>query len=233
MEVKQEISEQTCGVEIDNNGVDDVRLENFKSEIKEESNLESTDYPLECLDLKEFPIKTKIEKDGNEVTCFEEKQNTTQSFTLNENKMKIMETFSEHSSHKEPHMSPHAEGKTVNEIVKVQTTHGSYNCEICLKQFSVKSNLKAHLVVHTRERPHKCKICFKQFSQAGTLKIHLRGHTGEKPHKCKICFKQFGRAASRFKKKKTTHLTRTEYRPRRLENKTGGLSLEKLENLRG
>uniref|UniRef100_A0A6P7H5B7 Uncharacterized protein LOC114347202 n=1 Tax=Diabrotica virgifera virgifera TaxID=50390 RepID=A0A6P7H5B7_DIAVI len=71
--IKQEISEETCGVKIENNILDDALLDNFKYEIKKESNVESTDYAL-----KEFPIKTEIEQDGNTVTCFKEKQKTTE-----------------------------------------------------------------------------------------------------------------------------------------------------------
>uniref|UniRef100_A0A6P7FFQ7 Zinc finger protein 761-like isoform X3 n=1 Tax=Diabrotica virgifera virgifera TaxID=50390 RepID=A0A6P7FFQ7_DIAVI len=113
------------------------------------------------------------------------KNEDTLGFTQ-ENKPKSMETF-----FKEHDTTRHAEGKTANNNIKVQTRQGPYNCEICFKKFSRTSNLKTHLRVHTGEKSYKCEICFKQFSTAGHVKNHLRTHSGEKPYKCENCFKQF------------------------------------------
>ncbi|CAH1237712.1 unnamed protein product [Diabrotica balteata] len=78
MEVKQEYSE-TCQVEIDYNDLNDPLLDGFKCEIKEESNQESTDNMFDSLALKEFPVKTKIEQDGNKLTSFKAKQKTKEA----------------------------------------------------------------------------------------------------------------------------------------------------------
>ncbi|XP_072386410.1 uncharacterized protein [Diabrotica undecimpunctata] len=94
-------------------------------------------------------------------------------FTQEQNKTKIMETFFEHSSYKGHYMSQHIKGKTMNKNVKVQTTQGPYNCEICCNHFSRKSNLKRHLITHTEEKPFKCEICFKQFSQTGARDLSV------------------------------------------------------------
>ncbi|XP_072393109.1 uncharacterized protein [Diabrotica undecimpunctata] len=105
--IKQEISEETCKVEIENSELDD----GFKCEIKEESDLESTDDTFDCSALKEFPIKTEIEQDGNKLTRLKEKPEIKGGFTQEEKKIKVLETFLEHSSHKR--QSRHADKKIV------------------------------------------------------------------------------------------------------------------------
>ncbi|CAG9828134.1 unnamed protein product [Diabrotica balteata] len=74
MEVKQEFSENTLKAEVDiyYNKVDDALLDGFKTEIKEESNIDTHD-EFDYLDLKEFPIKTELDPE-NKLVSFEEKQ---------------------------------------------------------------------------------------------------------------------------------------------------------------
>ncbi|XP_050507252.1 uncharacterized protein LOC126884938 isoform X2 [Diabrotica virgifera virgifera] len=74
MEVKQEISEETCKIEIEynhSNHLDDAVLDEFKSEIEEESNRESTHGTYESLHFEENYIETKP---------FEENQKTEKEF---------------------------------------------------------------------------------------------------------------------------------------------------------
>ena len=43
-------------------------------------------------------------------------------------------------------------------------------CGVCGKAFRCAADLRAHAVVHTREKPFKCKVCSAAFSQKATLK---------------------------------------------------------------
>uniref|UniRef100_A0A6P7GRQ2 Zinc finger protein 28-like n=1 Tax=Diabrotica virgifera virgifera TaxID=50390 RepID=A0A6P7GRQ2_DIAVI len=165
MEVKQEISEETCKVEIEYNHLDYVHLDGVKCEIKEESNRQSThdDPYYDPLDLKKFSINTEIEQHANKLNPFEENQRTEKD-NLQKNKVELIDTITENSSPEENHMNPHAEGETLTKNIKVVTEKRPFKCEICFKQFARKFCLTEHMKVHTGEKPHKCEICFKQFS---------------------------------------------------------------------
>lgn len=66
-----------------------------------------------------------------------------------------------------------------------------HTCTTCGKQYKEKQSLRAHLRVHTGERPYVCSHCGNAFSDAKTWKDHERRHRGEKPFLCTTCGKSF------------------------------------------
>ncbi|XP_015251666.1 PREDICTED: zinc finger protein 81-like isoform X2 [Cyprinodon variegatus] len=64
-------------------------------------------------------------------------------------------------------------------------------CEECDKSFPHPSRLKAHMQIHTGERPFRCPLCGHTFTKLSNLKAHRRVHTGERPYCCLACGKRF------------------------------------------
>ncbi|KAJ0056875.1 hypothetical protein NL108_000665 [Boleophthalmus pectinirostris] len=58
-------------------------------------------------------------------------------------------------------------------------------CPVCGKL--LKGALKAHLMIHSGERPHTCDVCGVKFKLASHLKYHMNLHLGIKPFTCTVC----------------------------------------------
>ena len=39
-----------------------------------------------------------------------------------------------------------------------------FQCNVCEKKFSQKSDLERHMLTHTKVKPHECDVCKKKFS---------------------------------------------------------------------
>ncbi|XP_076345617.1 uncharacterized protein LOC143244571 [Tachypleus tridentatus] len=66
-----------------------------------------------------------------------------------------------------------------------------FMCHVCHKYFTQKGNLKAHMMIHTGEKPYACKVCGKSFTQKGNVDTHMKIHTGEREFGCDMCGKRF------------------------------------------
>ncbi|CAG9835935.1 unnamed protein product [Diabrotica balteata] len=76
MEIKQEVSEKTCKLEIDNDTCV-IPLDTFKIEIKEEPKTETAYQAFDYLDLNELTVNTEVEGEDKFIP-FEEKQTTNE-----------------------------------------------------------------------------------------------------------------------------------------------------------
>ncbi|CAG9836388.1 unnamed protein product [Diabrotica balteata] len=74
MEVKQEVMEETCKIEIVDNEVHNALLGTFKTEIKEEPHTESAHTAFDYLNCKKDPLKTEIEYDEDKLCLLKVKQ---------------------------------------------------------------------------------------------------------------------------------------------------------------
>ncbi|XP_022667301.1 zinc finger protein 497-like isoform X2 [Varroa jacobsoni] len=85
------------------------------------------------------------------------------------------------------------------------STHAASStaCPICGNWYSTRSNLKAHIMLHTGLRPHACPICNKRFAVLSNLRCHLRIH--ENRVKCPHCRRTLASPAELESHTKTAH----------------------------
>ena len=71
--------------------------------------------------------------------------------------------------------------------MKVHDESKAMKCDVCLKLFSTKRELKRHYRTHTGEKPFACQICDKKYSQKHALTRHQATHRDGKPFKYNVC----------------------------------------------
>ena len=71
--------------------------------------------------------------------------------------------------------------------MKIHDESKAFKCDVCLKLFSTKRELKLHYRTHTGEKPFACQVCDKKFSQKINLVRHQATHSDVRSFKCSIC----------------------------------------------
>ena len=71
--------------------------------------------------------------------------------------------------------------------MKIHNESKAFKCNVCLKRFPCKANLKIHYRTHTREKPFACQVCDKKFARKDNLVRHQATHSDVRSFKCSIC----------------------------------------------
>lgn len=68
-------------------------------------------------------------------------------------------------------------------------TGNTFKCQEfgCEYQATKRSNLKFHMMTHSREKPHRCELCGQAFSLVKNMKRHMLLHKGDRPFRCEHC----------------------------------------------
>ncbi|KAK3914043.1 Zinc finger protein 26 [Frankliniella fusca] len=85
--------------------------------------------------------------------------------------------------------------KVTNQF-KEPTDTAQFSCQLCVKYFTKKSDLRGHIATHLSLKGFVCEVCGRPFSHMSNLIRHSYVHSGFKPYPCKLCGKRFTQVAS-------------------------------------
>lgn len=78
----------------------------------------------------------------------------------------------------------------------IKSSHAATHvCEICGKEFKVKSKYKTHVLQHKNPRPFSCPVCNNKYASRTFLSEHLSKHQGLRKHVCQKCGATFAQAS--------------------------------------
>ena len=96
-----------------------------------------------------------------------------------------------------------------NHPEKVGKEANLHQCELCGKEFTIRSNLRDHIKgVHSYIGPdpkYKCHICSAQLKQDNSYRKHMANSHGI-GEKCDICYKLYVSTNALEKHKKQVHM---------------------------
>lgn len=102
--------------------------------------------------------------------------------------------------HDEPegvHLKETGQDRRFDDAPASQPRHTKqFKCPECEYCTNYRTNIKAHMRVHTGERPFACTECDASFSWKTNLRDHLRTHAGDKPYVCEQCGAAFARSGT-------------------------------------
>nr|XP_055062375.1 zinc finger protein 62-like [Misgurnus anguillicaudatus] len=102
-----------------------------------------------------------------------------------------LESFLSNNMEENPHRFIPGEDSLSCLKTEILSDNDLCTCSRCGKIFNSQSDLRAHMQIHTEERPYSCDQCGKTFTQKGSLNVHKKIHTGERPYRCDQCGKSF------------------------------------------
>ena len=122
-------------------------------------------------------------------------------------KDKVKEHVEKHIAGVDDQENNHITGDIDSVVIRLDNGCG-FQCSVCLKITSTKTNLKRHIgSVHMIEEPAPCEHCGKQFKNSHTLRNHISlNHKGGSLRRvCDICGKECTSSATLYLHRRRTH----------------------------